>query len=317
MAILVTGCAGFIGSHVSRALLEAGETVMGVDNLNDYYNPAWKQENIDSLSDFANFIFFKGDITDAAFLESITTDQPLTTIVHLAAQVGVRSSIEQPVLYTQVNVQGTVQLLDFAVKLGVPQFVFASSSSVYGNQSKVPFSESDPANDPISPYAATKKAGELLCKTYAHLYGIQTTCLRFFTVYGPGGRPDMASYLFTEALLNERPIHQFGNGSTKRDYTFIDDIVQGVLAAVRTPKPFAIYNLGNNQTVSLREFIATLERVSGMTAQIVIEDPKPGDVPLTYADISKAQAELGYEPITNIEAGLSQFVEWYREWRLK
>jgi UDP-glucuronate 4-epimerase len=317
MAILVTGCAGFIGSHVSRALLEAGETVMGVDNLNDYYNPAWKQENIDSLSDFENFIFFKGDITDAAFLESITTDQPLTSIVHLAAQVGVRPSIEQPVLYTQVNVQGTVHLLDFAVKLGVPQFVFASSSSVYGNQSKVPFSESDPANDPISPYAATKKAGELLCKTYAHLYGIQTTCLRLFTVYGPGGRPDMASYLFTEALLNERPIHQFGNGSTKRDYTFIDDIVQGVLAAVRTPKPFEIYNLGNNQTVSLREFIATLERVSGMTAQIVIEDPKPGDVPLTYADISKAQAELGYEPTTNIEAGLSQFVEWYREWRLK
>lgn len=317
MAILVTGCAGFIGSHVSRALLEAGESVIGIDNLNDYYNPAWKQENIDSLSDFGNFTFFKGDITDAAFLESITTDQPFTSIVHLAARAGVRPSIDQPALYTQVNVQGTLHLLDFAVKRGVPQFVFASSSSVYGNQTKVPFSESDPANDPISPYAATKKAGEMLCKTYAHLYGIQTTCLRFFTVYGPGGRPDMAPYLFTEALFNERPIHQFGDGSTQRDYTFIDDIVQGVVAAVRTPKPFAIYNLGNNQTVSLRDFITTLEGVSGITAQIVIEDPKPGDVPLTYADISKAQAELGYEPTTNIEAGLSQFVEWYREFRLE
>jgi len=315
MAILVTGCAGFIGSHVTAALLERGETVIGIDNLNEYYNPTWKQENFDPLLQNSAFSFHQGDIVDRAFLESVVAGQTISACIHLAARAGVRPSIAQPELYTQVNIVGTLNLLELSRDHGIPQFVFASSSSVYGNQTKVPFSESDPANEPISPYAATKKAGEMLARTYAHLYGIQTTCLRFFTVYGPGGRPDMAPYLFTQALFRGQPITQFGDGSTKRDYTYIDDIVAGVVAALDHPQPFAIYNLGNNQTVMLRDFIATLEKVSGLPAQISVESPKAGDVPLTYADISLAQAELGYQPQVDIETGLSRFVEWYREVR--
>lgn len=316
MSILITGCAGFIGSHLTRSLLTRGESVIGIDNLNDYYNPLWKQQNMADFVSSQQFSFIQGDITDFSFLQQIQIDQPISAIIHLAARAGVRPSIQEPQLYVDVNIGGTTNLLEFAKLRGIPQFLFASSSSVYGNQSSAPFKEGDPANSPISPYAATKKAGEMLVQTYAHLYGIQSTCLRFFTVYGPGGRPDMAPYLFTKALFDGEPIRQFGDGTTQRDYTYIADIVQGVIAALDLPKPFAIYNLGNNQTVSLRDFIATLEEISGMTANIVQEDPKPGDVPLTYADITLAQNELGYQPSTDLATGLSHFVTWYSEHRM-
>jgi UDP-glucuronate 4-epimerase len=317
MSILVTGCAGFIGSHLCKKLLLDQEEVIGVDDLNDYYNPAWKQQNMDGLSKFSKFKFFRGDITDLIFLKVFSRNHKITKIVHLAARAGVRPSIKFPLLYSKVNIEGTLNMLQLAVSLDVSQFIFASSSSVYGNQSKTPFSESDPANSPISPYAATKKAGEMMCHTFSHLYNLNTTCLRFFTVYGPGGRPDMAPYLFTQALFNHQPIKQFGDGSTRRDYTYIDDIVQGVVASLQNPKPFAIYNLGNNQTVSLKDFISTLQEVSGLNAKIIVEASKPGDVPITYADITKAKTELGYSPITDIKTGLANFVSWYRLNRLQ
>jgi UDP-glucuronate 4-epimerase len=319
--ILVTGCAGFIGSHTTKALLKGGYQVIGVDNLNDYYNPAWKQQNLKQFEHKNNFTFNRLDITHQKSLEKLFRQaqeqgQKIDKIVHLAARAGVRPSIEQPLLYEKVNVGGTLNLLELAREYQVPHFIFASSSSVYGNQQKVPFSETDPVNQPVSPYAATKKAGEMLCYTYAHLYDIKTTCLRFFTVYGPAGRPDMALYLFTEAILKEEPINKFGDGSTKRDYTYIDDIAAGVLAAVQKPFKFEIINLGNNQPVSLNEFIALLEKITGKTAKINQMGMQPGDVELTYADIKKAQKMLGYEPRTSFKDGLTQFVQWYRMNRL-
>lgn len=321
MSILVTGCAGFIGSHTTQALLKKGYTVIGVDNLNNYYNPVWKQQNLESFQDENNFTNYRVDITDQEGLEKVfiqarKAGQPIKKIVHLAARAGVRPSIKQPMLYERVNVAGTLHLLELARQYQVPHFIFASSSSVYGNQKKVPFSETDAVNQPVSLYAATKKAGEMLCYTYADLHEIQLTCLRFFTVYGPAGRPDMAPYLFTEAMLQDEPINKFGDGTTKRDYTYIADIVQGVLAAVERPFAFEIINLGNNQPVSLNEFIATLEEITGKTAKINQMGMQPGDVEITYADISKAQKLLDYEPATTFKEGLTKFVQWYRQKRL-
>lgn len=317
MTILITGCAGFIGSHTTQALLNRGYNVIGIDNLNDYYNPAWKQQNLDNLKYENNFTFNRADITDQEELEKIFKEQqeknqPIQKIVHLAARAGVRPSIEQPLLYQKVNTQGTLNLLELARKYQVEQFVFASTSAIYGEQQKIPFSEDDPVNKPVSPYAATKKAAELLCYTYSHLYQIKTTCLRFFTVYGPAGRPDMAPYLFTKALLNNQPINKFGDGSTQRDYTYIDDIVSGVCAAVEKPFEYEIINLGNNQPVSLNEFIKILEELTDKKAVINQLPLQPGDVPRTYADISKAQKLLGYQPTTNFKDGLKKFVEWYK-----
>ncbi len=317
MTILLTGCAGFIGSHTAQALLNCGYNVIGVDNLNDYYNPAWKQQNLDNLKYENNFTFNRADITDQEELEKIFKEQqeknqPIQKIVHLAARAGVRPSIEQPLLYQKVNTQGTLNLLELARKNQVEQFVFASTSAIYGEQQKIPFSEDDPVNKPVSPYAATKKAAELLCYTYSHLYQIKTTCLRFFTVYGPAGRPDMAPYLFTQALLNNQPINKFGDGSTQRDYTYIDDIVSGVCTAVEKPFEFEIINLGNNQPVSLNEFIKILEELTEKKAVINQLPLQPGDVPRTYADISKAQKLLGYQPTTSFKEGLKKFVDWYK-----
>ena len=314
--ILITGCAGFIGSHATQALLKQGYEVVGLDNLNDYYNPAWKQANLDQFSNQAQFKFIKADITDLAALKQIFQDHRFDKILHLAARAGVRPSIEQPLLYQKVNVEGTLNLLEMAREHQIPHFISASSSSVYGNQPKVPFSETDPVNEPISPYAATKKAGEMLCYTYSHLYGIKTSCLRFFTVYGPAGRPDMAPYLFTEAILQGKPINKFGDGSTKRDYTYIDDIVDGIMAVVAKPFKFEIFNLGNNTPVSLNEFIALLEEIIGKKALINQLSMQPGDVNTTYADISKAQQLLGYEPRTSFKDGLTKFVKWYKTHRL-
>lgn len=317
MKILVTGAAGFIGSHTAARLLTEGHHVIGVDNLNDYYNPAWKQENLDSLTPNTNFTFYQQDILDYAGLDQIIKDHQPESIIHLAARAGVRPSIEQPLLYQQVNVQGTTQIFELARQHHIPQVIYASSSSVYGNQSKVPFSETDPCNQPISPYAATKRATELLAHTYSHLFGLQTIGLRFFTVYGPAGRPDMAPYLFTEAILTGKPIKQFGDGSTARDYTFIDDIVEGIIACLQLKQPGSeIINLGNNTPVKLSEFIALLEKITGHKAQINQVEMQPGDVTQTYADISKAQKLLGYQPQVSFEAGLARFVEWYKAQRM-
>lgn len=321
MTILLTGCAGFIGSHTTKALLQKGYNVIGVDNLNDYYNPSWKQNNLNQLNHENNFTFSRLDITDQAALEQIFKQQqeqnePIQKIVHLAARAGVRASIEQPLLYQKVNVEGTLNLLELARKYQVVQFVFASTSSIYGAQKKIPFSETDPVNEPVSPYAATKKAAEMLCYTYSHLHQLKVTCLRFFTVYGPAGRPDMAPYLFTEALLKGKPINKFGDGSTKRDYTYIDDIVSGLVAAVEKPFAFEIINLGNNTPVSLNEFISTLEEITDKKAKINQMGMQTGDVPLTYANIDKAGKLLGYQPKTSLKEGLMKFVEWYRENRL-
>ena len=321
MTLLLTGCAGFIGSHTTKALLKKGYNVVGVDNLNDYYNPSWKQQNLNQFKDENNFTFNRLDITNQEGLEQVfiqqkEINQPIKKIVHLAARAGVRPSIVQPVLYQQVNTLGTLNLLELARQHQIKQFVFASTSAIYGKQEKIPFSEDDPVNQPISPYAATKKAAELLCYTYSHLHQLNITCLRFFTVYGPAGRPDMAPYLFTEAMLNQQPINKFGDGTSERDYTYIDDIVDGVVAAVDTPFKFEIINLGNNQPVSLNEFISTLEQITGKKAIINQLPMQEGDVPRTYADIRKAQQLLGYQPKIKIEEGLNKFVEWYREKRL-
>ncbi len=321
MSLLVTGCAGFIGSHTTQALLKKGYNVIGVDNLNDYYNPDWKKQNLAKFKDETNFTFHCLDITDQASLEKLFKQaseekNPISKIIHFAARAGMRISIKQPLLYSKVNIEGTLNLLELARQFEVPHFIFASSSSVYGNQKKVPFSETDPVNQPVSPYSATKKAGEMLCHTYAHLYGINTSCLRFFTVYGPAGRPDMAPYLFTEAILKNKPIKKFGDGSTRRDYTYIDDIVNGVVSAVEHLFPFEIFNLGNNHPVSLNEFIAEIENATGKKAVIQQEPMQAGDVKQTYAGIDKAKKMLGFEPKTSLKEGLKRFVKWYKAERL-
>jgi len=313
MKILVTGCAGFIGSHVSEALLERGDFVVGLDEVNDYYDVKIKENNLRILKNHKNFVFYKEDIRNFKGLKRIFAKEKPEKIVHLAARAGVRPSIEQPLLYEEVNVKGTMHLLELAKEYKVKSFVFASSSSVYGNQKKVPFSETDDVNNPISPYAATKKAGELLCYTYHHLYNMKITCLRFFTVYGPRGRPDMAPYKFTKAILAGKPIQRFGDGKTKRDYTYIADIVKGVVAAADAELGFEIINLGNHKPVELNKLISTIENATGKKAIMEQMPMQLGDVEITYADISKAKKLLNYKPETSIEEGMQSFVKWYKE----
>ena len=314
--ILITGAAGFIGSNTAKKLLDQGKRVIGVDNLNDYYNQTWKKENIEELKKSPHFFFHQVDIRDLEALQGIAREEKINAIIHLAARAGVRPSIADPILYEEVNVRGTVNMLEIAKEFEIKQFVFASSSSVYGNQKKIPFSETDNVDNPISPYAATKKATELIAYTYSHLYEINTIGLRFFTVYGPAGRPDMAPYLFTEAILNDKAINKFGDGSSRRDYTYVDDIVAGVIAALDLDHPYEIINLGNNTPVSLNQFIETLEKITGKSMKINQMGMQPGDVDQTYADIAKAQELLGYDPKTSFEDGLRKFVEWYKENRL-
>ncbi|MBU2524852.1 SDR family NAD(P)-dependent oxidoreductase [Patescibacteria group bacterium] len=309
--ILVTGGAGFIGSHTCEKLLKEGYSVVCVDNLNDYYDPEIKKQNIDELSKYDNFKFHKVDTTNYEELEKVFKESRPETIIHLAARAGVRPSISDPLLYSKVNILGTQNMLELSRIYKIENFVFASSSSVYGNSKDIPFKETANVDKPISPYAATKKAGELLCSTYHHLFKIPITCLRFFTVYGPKGRPDMAPYLFTDAIYKGREIQKFGDGSTRRDYTYISDIVQGVIAAAKKKLPFEILNLGNHQTVSLNEFIETIEEIVGKKAIIKEVSKKQGDVDVTYADITKAQNLLGYKPTTNIADGMKKFFDWY------
>ncbi len=312
MRILITGGAGFIGSHVSEQLLRLGHDVAIVDELNDYYSPDLKRANLAAVRDIGNVAFHQQDICDRDAMFRIVEEYRPESIIHLAARAGVRPSLEQPFLYEQVNVHGTLVMLEAARRAGVRKFVFASSSSVYGISSSVPFTEDDPLHQPISPYAATKIAGEKLCFTYSHLYKLPVTALRFFTVYGPRQRPDLAIRKFTELIEQGRPISAFGDGASGRDYTFIADIVQGVLSALFHDCTFEVFNLGNSHPITLTEMIRVIEDVVGKKATVQWLDAQPGDVPITYADISKAKKLLGYQPATSFAAGIAEFVEWYR-----
>ncbi|MFL6229013.1 MAG: GDP-mannose 4,6-dehydratase [Pyrinomonadaceae bacterium] len=313
--ILVTGGAGFIGSHlVDRLLAEGGWRVTVVDHFNDFYDPALKRANLAAHARDERFRLCAADIRDRDALEPIFAEGRFDSIVHLAARAGVRPSLTEPLLYNETNVTGTLNLLELARAHRVPQFVFGSSSSVYGENAKVPFSEDDPVSHPISPYAATKAAGELLCYTYAHLYGVRCVCLRFFTVYGARQRPDLAIHKFARLISAGQPIPVFGDGTTRRDYTFVDDIIAGVRAAIGYDATmFEAINLGESRTVELRELIALLERELGREAIINRQPPQPGDVPQTFADIAKARRLLGYNPRTQIEEGIRRFVEWFNE----
>jgi len=309
--ILVTGAAGFIGSHLCEALLTRGDQIIAVDNFDPFYPEKIKRRNIENLLSSVNFHFYQDSILDVDRLDQIFTTHSPTHVVHLAALAGVRPSIQQPSQYQKINVEGTTNLLEMARKFRVQNFIFASSSSVYGNNKKVPFSETDNVDYPISPYAATKKAGELLCYTYHYLYHINIFALRFFTVYGPRQRPEMAIHKFTRAIDNGETIQVYGYGRHKRDFTYIDDIIQGVVRAIDRVKGYEIINLGESQTVTTNQMIEYIEKALGKKA--IREDlpVQPGDVEQTYADIRKARQLLDYHPTTPIEEGIRKFVDWY------
>jgi UDP-glucuronate 4-epimerase len=311
--ILVTGGAGFIGSHlVDKLLAENSWQVTVVDDFNDFYSPDIKRNNIAQHQTNENFKLCSTDIRDADSLEKIFAETKFDVIVHLAARAGVRPSLSEPKLYTETNVNGTVNLLELAHQHDIKQFVFASSSSVYGINSKIPFSEDDRIYQTISPYAATKAAGEFLCHTYSHLYGMRIVGLRFFTVYGARQRPDLAIHKFSKLITEGKPIPVFGDGTTRRDYTYIDDIIQGVRGAIDYDQSdYEIFNLGESQTIELCELIEVLEENLGKKAVIDRQPMQPGDVPVTFADISKARKLLGYNPTTKIREGIPKFVEWF------
>lgn len=313
MRVLVTGGAGFIGSHVSERLLREGHEVCIVDDLNDFYPLSFKQENLRCVRETGPVAFHPCDICDEAAIMRIFAKHNPEVVIHLAARAGVRPSLEQPLLYERVNVHGTLVLLEACRRMGVKSFLFASSSSVYGAANRVPFSEEDQVNHPISPYAATKLAGEKICYTYSHLYGIKTVCLRLFTVYGPRQRPDLAIRKFTDMITRDQPIPVFGDGSSSRDYTFVHDIVNGVMAALRYECGYEIFNLGNSSPVNLLTLIRMLEENLERKAAIRWLPDQPGDVPITYADTSKARKLLGYCPSTSYDEGIRKFLDWYRE----
>ena len=312
--ILVTGGAGFIGSHlVDRLIAEGDWRVTVIDDLNDFYSPEIKRSNIAAHLGNPDFKFVERDIRVADELKVVFDEDNFDVIVHLAARAGVRPSLKEPKLYVETNINGTVNLLELAREFGVGQFVFGSSSSVYGINSKVPFSEDDKIFQPISPYAATKAAGELLCHTYSHLYDIRTVCLRFFTVYGARQRPDLAIHKFTKLITEGRPIQVFGDGSSRRDYTYIDDIIQGVRASIDYDGSMhEVFNLGESETTELSRLIDLIENAVGNKAIIDRQPIQPGDVPVTFADISKARRLLNYDPHTKIETGIPNFVAWYQ-----
>jgi UDP-glucuronate 4-epimerase len=313
MNVLVTGGAGFIGSHLSERLIAEKHHVWCLDNFNDYYDPAIKRNNIKKLLQSENYHLIEGDILDESLVTSLFKDTTFDTIVHLAARAGVRPSVQQPQLYQEVNIRGTINLLEQTKIHGIKKFVVASSSSVYGNNNKVPFSESDNVDHPISPYAATKKACELICYTYHSLYNISVSCLRFFTVYGPRQRPDMAIHKFTRWIDKGEPIHIYGDGSAQRDFTFITDIVDGITRTMDRCQGYNIYNLGESKVIKVLDLVKVIEKNVGKRAVIINHPPEPGDVKITYADISKARNELNYNPCVNVEEGIKEFVKWYRE----
>lgn len=310
MNILITGGAGFIGSHLAERLLALKHFVVCYDNLDKFYDARIKRQNLANVSCSERFRFIEADINDNEALGQCFSDYKFDLVVHLAAKAGVRPSIADPLGYYQTNVIGTVNLLEAMRKANVNHLLFASSSSVYGNNTKLPFSESDPVDNSISPYAATKKAAELLCYTYHHLYQFNIFCLRFFTVYGPRQRPDLAIHKFTEMILNDQPIPVFGDGASSRDYTYIDDIVDGLVKAVAKVRGYEIINLGESQTITLSRMIETLEKEIGKKAKKTTYSMQPGDVATTYADISKAKQLLGYNPSWNFDDGIKKFIEW-------
>lgn len=317
MRILVTGSAGFIGSYVAHRLLDQGHEVVGLDNFNNYYPVALKEARHTKLEGREGYVGNRVDLADRAGVEALFKEHKVERVCHLAAQAGVRYSLENPHAYEQSNLAGHLNILECCRHFEIDRLVYASSSSVYGGNKKVPFSESDPVDHPVSLYAATKKANELMAHAYTHLYGFQSVGLRFFTVYGPWGRPDMAYWLFSEAMLAGKAIKVFNHGDMKRDFTYIDDIVQGVTAALFADglDPYEIFNLGNNQPELLIDMISYLGDALGIEPEMDMLPMQPGDVPITFADIEQAKAKLGYEPTTSLKDGLGKFVAWYREWK--
>lgn len=329
--ILVTGVAGFIGYHVARRLLERGDRVLGLDNVNAYYDVRLKEARLAQLAPFARFRFVKLDLADRQGMRALFEDQPIRRVVHLAAQAGVRYSLANPHAYTGSNIEGFLNVLEGCRHAGVEHLVYASSSSVYGGNTRMPFSVHDNVDHPVSLYAASKKANELMAHCYAHLYKMPCTGLRFFTVYGPWGRPDMALFIFTKAILEGRPIEVFNDGKMQRDFTYIDDIVEGVIRTLDRPAqpdpawsgerpdpgtssaPYRLYNIGNHQPVDLLRFIEVLEQALGKKAEKKLLPIQPGDVPATYADIDDLARDVGFRPTTPIEVGIPRFVQWYRE----
>ncbi len=311
--VLVTGGAGFIGSHLVRRLLERGDRVTVLDDFNDYYDPALKRTNVAATLGHERYRLVEGDIRDAALVDRLFAESAFDSVVHLAARAGVRPSLAEPILYEDVNCIGTLRLLEAARRYGPKNFVFGSSSSVYGINDKVPFAETDPVDQPISPYATTKRAGELLCFNYSHLYDLRCSCLRFFTVYGPAQRPEMAIHKFTRLLAEGRAIPMYGDGSTQRDYTWVEDIVDGILAAHDLAPRFEIFNLGGAETTRLDELITWIAEDLGAEPRIERLGDQPGDVPITYADVTKAERMLGYARKVPIREGIRRFVAWYRE----
>jgi UDP-glucuronate 4-epimerase len=309
---LVTGAAGFIGFHVSRALLERGDRVLGLDNLNDYYDVSLKEARLRLLQDNEHFTFYKEDLANREALTQIFGKNRIQVVCNMAAQAGVRYSLVNPFAYQSSNLEGFLNIIHLSQEHQVENFVYASSSSVYGNNKKVPFSVQDRVDNPISLYAATKKANELVAHTYSHLYSLPCSGLRFFTVYGPWGRPDMALFIFTKAITENQPIEVYNFGKMRRDFTYIDDIVQGVLASMDRPVSYAIYNLGNSRAVDLLYFIECIEKELGKKAEKKMLPMQPGDVVETYADISESERDLGFQPTTRIEEGIASFISWYR-----
>ena len=313
MHILVTGGAGFIGSHLTQRLLARGDRVTVLDDFNNFYDPSLKRENIAPFLDHPDYVLIQADIRDAQKVDELFGAGKFDAVIHLAARAGVRPSLAEPILYEDVNCIGTLRLLEAARQHGPDLFLFGSSSSVYGINEKVPFSEDDEVNQPISPYATTKRAGELLCYNYHHLYGFRTACLRFFTVYGPAQRPEMAIHKFTDLLWNGRAVPMYGDGSSRRDYTYVDDIVDGLVATLDLAPGFEILNLGGADTTSLKDLVHWIAEELAVEPRIDYLPAQPGDVPITYADVSKAARLLGYAPKVPIREGLRRFVAWYRE----
>lgn len=314
ITILVTGSAGFIGFHAVKKLLDRGDHVIGIDNFNDYYDPQLKEDRNKILEKYRNFKLYRIDFSDYKKLEQVFKKEKINKICHLGAQAGVRYSITHPFVYEETNLKGTLNLLEMARNYKIKDFIFASSSSVYGNNKKIPFSETDPVDTPISLYAATKKADELMAYTYHHLYGLNCTGLRFFTVYGPWGRPDMALFKFTRLIEQNKPIKIFNNGKHSRDFTYIDDIVQGVISALDKAHAYEIINLGNNRPTDLLYFVKLIEKELGKKAKRKMLPLQAGDVEKTYADIKKAKKFLKFQPKTKIEDGVKKFINWYSKY---
>lgn len=310
--ILVTGGAGFIGSHLSEFLVARGDRVVCLDNLNTYYDPAIKRRNVAALADSDAFTLVEGDIRDAELVQRVFDEHALDGVIHLAAMAGVRPSLERPTYYHDVNCVGTTVLLEAARDHDVKRFVFGSSSSVYGGNEKVPFEETDDVSIPVSPYAATKRAGELTCHTFHHLYGMDIPCLRFFTVYGPRQRPEMAIHKFVRLVEADEPLPVFGDGTTERDYTYVGDILDGIVKAYDHAKGYRIYNLGESSTISLKDLVAAIGEATGKEPRVDWQPMQPGDVVRTYADVTRAKRELGYDPKVDVREGLARFVAWYR-----